>query len=183
MLQRLLKSKSRAALEYCLLAAYLPTSQSTIAQANSALRSFLNTAAGPGSASCTNLHGRLVASATHSGCTRYTTVRTFASQAQRSQQRRQLQKKSSEQGVYLISLVVGMVGLTYASVPLYRCALASPFPCPIPSTVSLRRFPMSRRVASPGRTLPIHSRWRSTVLGAEESACWQPLIEEPASYS
>ena len=135
MLQRLLKSKSRAASEYCLLAAYLPTSQSTIAQANSALRSFLNTAAGPGSASCTNLHGRLVASATHSGCTRYTTVRTFASQAQRSQQRRQLQKKSSEQGVYLISLVVGMVGLTYASVPLYRCALASPFPCPIPSTV------------------------------------------------
>ena len=50
------------------------------------------------------------------------TVRGFASQAQRSQQRRQLQKKSSEQGVYLIALVVGMVGLTYASVPLYRCA-------------------------------------------------------------
>jgi hypothetical protein len=49
-------------------------------------------------------------------------TRGFASQAQRSQQRRQLQKKSSEQGVYLVALVVGMVGLTYASVPLYRCA-------------------------------------------------------------
>lgn len=49
-------------------------------------------------------------------------VRAFSSQAQRSQQRRQLQKKSSEQGVYLVALVVGMVGLTYASVPLYRCA-------------------------------------------------------------
>lgn len=54
-------------------------------------------------------------------------ARGFASQAQRSQQRRQLQKKSSEQGVYLVALVVGMVGLTYASVPLYRCA-AIPFP-------------------------------------------------------
>ena len=49
-------------------------------------------------------------------------VRAFAAQAQRSQQRRQLQKKSSEQGVYLVALVVGMIGLTYASVPLYRCA-------------------------------------------------------------
>ncbi len=49
-------------------------------------------------------------------------MRAFASQAQRSQQRKQLQKKSSEQGVYLVALVVGMVGLTYASVPLYRCA-------------------------------------------------------------
>ena len=48
--------------------------------------------------------------------------RSFASQSQRTQQLRRLQKKSSEQGVYLISLVVGMIGLTYASVPLYRCA-------------------------------------------------------------
>ena len=55
-------------------------------------------------------------------------VRAFASQAQRSQQRRQLQKKSSEQGVYLVALVVGMVGLTYASVPLYRCAADSSWP-------------------------------------------------------
>ena len=53
-------------------------------------------------------------------------VRAFSSQAQRSQQRRQLQKKSSEQGVYLVALVVGMVGLTYASVPLYRCAAGCP---------------------------------------------------------
>ncbi len=30
------------------------------------------------------------------------------------------QKKAKEQGLYLVSLVVGMVGLTYASVPLYR---------------------------------------------------------------
>ncbi len=48
-------------------------------------------------------------------------LRAFSAQAQRSQQRRQLQKKSSEQGVYLVALVVGMIGLTYASVPLYRC--------------------------------------------------------------
>ncbi len=58
-------------------------------------------------------------------------VRAFSAQAQRSQQRRQLQKKSSEQGVYLVALVVGMIGLTYASVPLYRCAAgpASPATC------------------------------------------------------
>lgn len=30
------------------------------------------------------------------------------------------QSKSSQQGLYLVALVVGMVGLTYASVPLYR---------------------------------------------------------------
>ena len=55
-------------------------------------------------------------------CQAARTIRAFSSQAQRSQQRRQLQKKSSEQGVYLVALVVGMIGLTYASVPLYRCA-------------------------------------------------------------
>lgn len=32
-----------------------------------------------------------------------------------------LQKRASEQGLYLVAMVVGMVGLTYASVPLYRC--------------------------------------------------------------
>ncbi|CAL8469365.1 g8906 [Coccomyxa elongata] len=31
-----------------------------------------------------------------------------------------LQKRASEQGLYLVAMVVGMVGLTYASVPLYR---------------------------------------------------------------
>ena len=50
-------------------------------------------------------------------------ARAFSSQAQRAQQRRRLQKQSSEQGVYLVSLVVGMVGLTYASVPLYRYSI------------------------------------------------------------
>ena len=64
---------------------------------------------------------------TQHGNTGSTIARGFASQTQRSQQRKQLQKKSSEQGVYLVALVVGMVGLTYASVPLYRCA-AIPFP-------------------------------------------------------
>ena len=49
--------------------------------------------------------------------------RGFAGQAQQAAaaQRQRLQKKSSEQGLYLVALVVGMVGLTYASVPLYRC--------------------------------------------------------------
>lgn len=32
----------------------------------------------------------------------------------------QAKKRASEQGLYLVTLVVGMVGLTYASVPLYR---------------------------------------------------------------
>ena len=31
------------------------------------------------------------------------------------------QKKSGEQGLYIIAFVVAMVGVTYASVPLYRC--------------------------------------------------------------
>ncbi|EIE21649.1 cytochrome c oxidase assembly protein CtaG/Cox11 [Coccomyxa subellipsoidea C-169] len=35
-------------------------------------------------------------------------------------QKGRLQKKASEQGLYLVAMVVGMVGLTYASVPLYR---------------------------------------------------------------
>ena len=30
------------------------------------------------------------------------------------------QKKSGEQGLYIIAFVVAMVGVTYASVPLYR---------------------------------------------------------------
>ena len=30
-------------------------------------------------------------------------------------------QKSSKQGLYLIAIAVGMVGVTYASVPLYRC--------------------------------------------------------------
>ena len=50
-------------------------------------------------------------------------ARAFSSHAQRAQQRQRLQKQSSEQGVYLVALVVGMVGLTYASVPLYRCGM------------------------------------------------------------
>ena len=36
-------------------------------------------------------------------------------------QKELLQKRASEQGLYLVAMVVGMVGLTYASVPLYRC--------------------------------------------------------------
>ena len=53
------------------------------------------------------------------------TARPFSTQAQRAQQRQRqrLQKQSSEQGVYLVALVVGMVGLTYASVPLYRYSI------------------------------------------------------------
>ena len=46
-----------------------------------------------------------------------------ASQAQAASQargRRQLQGKSGQQGLYLVAVVVGMVGITYASVPLYR---------------------------------------------------------------
>ena len=31
-----------------------------------------------------------------------------------------LQRTSQQQGMYLIALVVSMIGLTYASVPLYR---------------------------------------------------------------
>lgn len=48
--------------------------------------------------------------------------RGFASRAQEAAatQRQRLRKKSGEQGLYLVALVVGMVGLTYASVPLYR---------------------------------------------------------------
>ncbi len=34
--------------------------------------------------------------------------------------KQRLQRSSQQQGMYLIALVVGMVGLTYASVPLYR---------------------------------------------------------------
>jgi hypothetical protein len=51
--------------------------------------------------------------------------RGFASRAAAAQQQR-LQKRSAEQGLYLVALVVGMVGLTYASVPLYRCAALVP---------------------------------------------------------
>ena len=57
------------------------------------------------------------------GTSSLSAARAFSSQAQRAQQRQRLQKQSSEQGVYLVSLVVGMVGLTYASVPLYRCGM------------------------------------------------------------
>jgi hypothetical protein len=35
-------------------------------------------------------------------------------------QKGRLQKRASEQGLYLVAMVVGMIGLTYASVPLYR---------------------------------------------------------------
>lgn len=35
-------------------------------------------------------------------------------------QKERLQKKASEHGLYLVAMVIGMVGLTYASVPLYR---------------------------------------------------------------
>ena len=54
--------------------------------------------------------------------------RGFASRAQEAAaaQRQRLAKKSGEQGLYLVALVVGMVGLTYASVPLYRRAHSSP---------------------------------------------------------
>ena len=53
--------------------------------------------------------------------------RGFASRAQEAAQaqRQRLQKKSGEQGLYLVALVVGMVGLTYASVPLYRRVLST----------------------------------------------------------
>ena len=34
--------------------------------------------------------------------------------------KQRLQRSSQQQGMYLIALVVSMVGLTYASVPLYR---------------------------------------------------------------
>ena len=61
-------------------------------------------------------------SSSQTTCLSNSSLRSFSSQSQRKQQLRRLQKKSSEQGVYLISLVVGMIGLTYASVPLYRCA-------------------------------------------------------------
>ena len=61
-------------------------------------------------------------SSSQTTCLSNSSLRSFSSQSQRRQQLRRLQKKSSEQGVYLISLVVGMIGLTYASVPLYRCA-------------------------------------------------------------
>ena len=36
------------------------------------------------------------------------------------------------QGLYLVALVVGMVGVTYASVPLYRYALDPPLTCATP---------------------------------------------------
>ena len=36
---------------------------------------------------------------------------------------------SRRQGLYLVALVVGMVGVTYASVPLYRYALNLPLTC------------------------------------------------------
>jgi len=45
--------------------------------------------------------------------------------------------KSGQQGAYLIAVVVGMVGLTYASVPLYRQA---PYPPPwgLPSSPAIQ---------------------------------------------
>ena len=70
-------------------------------------------------------------------CTGGSSSRAFNSQAQRAQQRQRLQKQSSEQGVYLVALVVGMVGLTYASVPLYRYGIQGPaFLHPIDITAS-----------------------------------------------
>ena len=44
--------------------------------------------------------------------------RLYASKPFQNQQRQQ--KAARDQGLYLLSVVVGMVGLTYASVPLYR---------------------------------------------------------------
>lgn len=35
-----------------------------------------------------------------------------------------------QQGLYLVALVVGMVGVTYASVPLYRCGVPA---CRVPA--------------------------------------------------
>lgn len=53
--------------------------------------------------------------------------RAFSSQSRSAAEhrRQQLQKKSTEQGLYMVALVVAMIGLTYASVPLYRYNLLS----------------------------------------------------------
>jgi hypothetical protein len=53
------------------------------------------------------------------------TRRAFSSDSQRAtdrcrQQMHRNQQKITEQGLYMVALVVGMVGVTYASVPLYR---------------------------------------------------------------
>ena len=95
-------------------------------------------------------------------------ARGFASQTQRSQQRRQLQKKSSEQGVYLVALVVGMVGLTYASVPLYRCA-ANPIPwqpfLPVRHRLAIFCPQMPEETVSRGRRLAVDDTVQERLLG------------------
>ena len=54
------------------------------------------------------------------------TTRTFASSAVvaaagfREAQAKRVSSKASEQGMYLVAVVISMMGITYASVPLYR---------------------------------------------------------------
>ena len=59
---------------------------------------------------------------THAAPRQLTSLRGFAAGPPRAAPRQQpdLQKRVADQGMYLVAIVVGMVGLTYASVPLYR---------------------------------------------------------------